>query len=540
MKLLYVVFVMLGLVVMSPQKGFSEMPRLVVVISYDQMRGDYLDRWAKIWGDKGFNRLRKEGLNFTNCYYNHANNMTCPGHSVIMTGCYPARTGIVSNDFYDRKLAKQCYCVQNPTEVAGIKAGEGRSAALLVKGTLGDFLQNYSPKSRVMAVGIKDRAGILMAGHLAQSVLWYDDSLNIFTTAKPYKYPTWLTAWNKKNPAANYQHKVWTTVIPDSIGAKDTVKWEGDFAGGGKVFPHTIPSATDNRFAEAFTESPFSMEYLFAAAREMITKEKLGKDDNTDLFHIAVSTTDFCGHVFGPDSREVEEMYIHADKILGEFIEYLDKSVGRKNYTVVITSDHGVGPIPELLNEQGRVKIDAGRLSKGEFVAAMNSYLAKIFLLKQSKISLIERVEIPSVYLNDSLITKFELNKETVIDSLVKFIKRYEGMKYAAARDVLVKEKPDDWEEEVWKLVKNDMYFDRTGDVIMYPKPYWIFGKNPATHGTMYNYDRYVPLLWFGGDIKKGVSEAAVSPADIAPTLGTKLRIGLPNIDGTSLDVWNE
>lgn len=528
----------ISMVVCMSGFAFSSVPKLVVVISYDQMRGDYAERWEKRWGQKGFNRLRKDGRNFTNCYYNHANNMTCPGHSIIMTGCYPAKTGIVSNDFFDRNLGKRCYCVQNPEDVDSVKAEDGRSAALMRKGTVGDFLLDYSPKSKVMSIGLKDRAGILMGGHSAQTVLWYDETVNAFTTAKPYIYPSWLSEWNKKNPSSVYGNKVWNTVIPDSIGAKDNIKWEGNFSGGGKTFPHAIPVMSDSNFTEAFLESPFSMEYLFSAARVMITKEKLGKDANPDILHIAVSSTDYCGHVFGPDSREVEEMYVHVDSVLGDFIDYLDKNIGRKNYLMVITSDHGVGPIPEYLNEQGRVQIDAGRLKKSVVVNQMNAYLSKTFLPPAAKEQLIERFEIPSVFINNDVVVKYELNRETVVDSLVKFAKSMEGMKYVAARDFAMKYKPVDWDEETWQLVKNDLYFDRTGEVVMYPKPYWIYGGNPATHGTMYNYDRFVPLMMFGADINPGVSAEKVSPADIAPTLGFKFRLPLPNIDGKSLDVW--
>lgn len=530
--------IILTVIVYSFQIGYCAVPRLIVVISFDQMRGDYPKKWEKLWGEKGFNRLRKEGQSFSNCYYNHATNMTCPGHSVIMTGSYPARTGIVSNDFFDRKLGKECYCVQNTIDKNGTKAEDGRSADLLMKGTLGDFLQNYYPNSQVMSIGLKDRAGILMAGHLAKTVLWYDENLNILTTTAPYKFPVWLTSWNKKHSATFYENKVWNTEIPDSIGEIDNIHWEGDFPGGNKVFPHGIPSAKDKNFTEAFLESPSSMEYLFDAAKVTITNEKLGKDENPDLFHIAVSTTDYCGHVFGPDSRELQELYVHADKMLGEFIDYLDKSFGRKKYVLVVTSDHGVGPIPELLNEQGRVKIEAGRLSKSKIFSAMNEYLAKQFLPIGSKDYLLDRIELPSVFIDESILTKYELKKEIVLDTLIAFTKRIDGIKYVASLDKLMGEMPQDWDEEVWELVKNDMYFDRTGEMIVYPKPYWIFGNHTATHGTMYNYDRYVPLMFFGGDIKAGESTLKVSPADIAPTLGRKLRVFMPYIDGKELDVW--
>lgn len=512
-------------------------PKLIVVISYDQMRGDYPEKWEGLWGKKGFNRIRNEGVHYTQCYFDHATNMTCPGHSVLMTGCYPAKTGIVSNDFYDKDRGKMCYCTADSLYPVRGNFREGRSPLLMKMPTLGDYLMEQSPKSKVMGIGLKDRAGIVMSGKKAQTVLWFDEEIGEFGTSSYYTRPAWLSEWNAQNSLKKYAGKAWNTLISPAIGEVDSVRWEGNFPGGGKTFPHLIPADTaDKSYTDAFLVSPYSVEYLFAAAREMIYREKLGKDNAPDILSIAVSTTDYVGHVFGPDSRELQELYLHIDRYLGEFIDYLDTKVGRDKYVLVITSDHGVGPIPEAVREVGREKIDAGRLSKDKVKAKMNKYL-QMFLPAGSQDDCIDRIELPSVFLNHQVLEKYHLNEDALLDSLVQFTRQLEGMNLAASTKKLLKARPADWDEAIWKMVKNDVYAARTGEMICYAKPYWIYGSNPATHGTPYDYDRHVPLMMLGNVIKKRTSSATVSPADIAPTIGTMLGIRMLGIDGHAIDL---
>lgn len=510
----------------------AAVPKLIVVISYDQMRGDYPDKWQAFWGKKGFNRLRKEGVNFSQCYFDHATNMTCPGHAVLMTGCYPAKTGIVSNDFYDKNLEKMCYCTADSVYPVRGNSREGRSPLLMKMPTLGDYLIEKSPKSKVMGIGLKDRAGIVMSGKKAQTVLWFDEEIGEFATSSYYQRPAWLGEWNKKNSIQKFAGKSWNTLIPYAVGEPDSIRWEGNFPGGGKTFPHELPTqVSDKNYTDAFLVSPYSIDYLFTGAREMILREKLGKDNAPDILSIAVSTTDYVGHVFGPDSRELQELYIHADRLLGEFIDYLDGKVGREHYVMVITSDHGVGPIPEAAREVGREKIDAGRLSKDKVKAKMNKYLQK-FLPEGSKDTILQRIELPSVFLNRQTIEKYGIDEESLLDSLVEFTKHIEGMNLAASTKKLLQAKPEGWDDDVWRMVKNDVFTARTGEMICYTKPYWIYGGNPATHGTPYDYDRYVPLMILGNSYGRHEFTGMVSPADIAPTLGMFLGIQMKGIDG--------
>jgi predicted AlkP superfamily pyrophosphatase or phosphodiesterase len=510
----------------------AAVPKLIVVISYDQMRGDYPDKWQAFWGKKGFNRLRKEGVNFSQCYFDHATNMTCPGHAVLMTGCYPAKTGIVSNDFYDKDLEKMCYCTADSVYPVRGNSREGRSPLLMKMPTLGDYLIEKSPKSKVMGIGLKDRAGIVMSGKKAQTVLWFDEEIGEFATSSYYQRPAWLGEWNKKNSIQKFAGKSWNMLIPYAVGEPDSIRWEGNFPGGGKTFPHELPTqVSDKNYTDAFLVSPYSIDYLFTGAREMILREKLGKDNAPDILSIAVSTTDYVGHVFGPDSRELQELYIHADRLLGEFIDYLDAKVGREHYVMVITSDHGVGPIPEAAREVGREKIDAGRLSKDKVKAKMNKYLQK-FLPEGSKDTILQRIELPSVFLNRQTIEKYGIDEESLLDSLVEFTKHIEGMNLAASTKKLLQSKPKGWDDDVWRMVKNDVFTARTGEMICYTKPYWIYGGNPATHGTPYDYDRYVPLMILGNSYGRHEFTGMVSPADIAPTLGMFLGIQMKGIDG--------
>ncbi|MBK9249198.1 MAG: alkaline phosphatase family protein [Ignavibacteria bacterium] len=512
-------------------------PKLIVVISYDQMRGDYPDKWQSIWGKKGFNRVRKDGINFSQCYFDHATNMTCPGHAVLLTGCYPVKTGIVSNDFYDKSLGKMCYCTSDSLYPVGGDYKKGRSPLLMKMPTLGDYLIEKYPKSKVMGIGLKDRSGIVMSGKKAQTVLWFDEETAELSTSTYYKSPQWLGKWNRKNSLHKFIGKVWNTSIPDSISVIDSVHWEGKYPGGSKIFPHKIPvDLNDKMCVEAFLVSPFSIEYLFAAVREMITREDLGKDNSPDILNIAVSTTDYVGHIFGPDSREVQELYVHADRYLGEFIEFLDNKLGRDKYLLVITSDHGVGPIPEVVREIGLEKLDAGRLSKAKLRSDMNNYLHK-FLPIGIQENLIERVELPSVFINHQVLDKYKIDEEILLDSLVDFTLRIEGMKLAASTNKLKKSKPELWDDDIWRMVKNDIFSARTGDMICYPKPYWIFGANPATHGTPYDYDRYVPFMLMGNSISRNEFLYKVTPADIAPTLGNILGIKMVDIDGQILQL---
>ncbi|HYF03113.1 MAG TPA: alkaline phosphatase family protein, partial [Patescibacteria group bacterium] len=286
----------------------TQKPKLIVVISYDQMRGDYVERWGNTWSKDGFLKIKNEGAYFKNCFFEHATNMTAPGHATLLTGCYPAKTGIVANDFYEPSIDKIIYSCEDSTY--GLSPRNMKTLAL------GDMLQSQSTKSKVFAIALKDRAAILMAGQRPTGAVWFDGDKGEFTTSKYYQRPAWLDEFNDANPLMQYTGLTWTTAIPDSLALFDAVKYEMDFPGGTNIFPHALSKEPDSLLLEGYYYSPYSVHHLFQLANYTIEKETLGRDSITDILCIGVSTTDIVGHGFGPDSRELQELYIHCDRML--------------------------------------------------------------------------------------------------------------------------------------------------------------------------------------------------------------------------------
>lgn len=509
-------------------------PRLVVVVSFDQHRGDFYPSFQRFIGAKGFSRIAREGVVFDRCYYNHANNITGPGHAAIMSGCYPWKTGIVGNDFCDARTGVCGYCADDAT---------GRkSAANLEVPTLGDVLRKASPRSKVIGLSLKDRASILMAGKSASACVWYDPRSGGWTTSSAYASPSWLPELRRTVDARTYAGAVWRTEIPDSLApAQDDVVGEGSIPGNRDrhVFPYAISAPiTSDTFTTQVALSPFSMRMLFDAARIVIARERLGKDKHPDVLCLGVSTPDYVGHLYGPDSREVQELYVHADREIARLIDDLDQRVGRANYLLVITSDHGVGPIPEVIRQasaQQRAAVDAGRLRSSELKLLINTTLTQHFGAPIGG-SWVEQVMPPSIYLRDSAL--LAVNRQEVIDTVVSVLRRHPHLAIVATPSSLLDGVvPPGVDPTTAAAIRRSMHRERSGDVVIYPKRYWIFGSNPATHGTPYDYDQWVPLMLIGNRITTRSTDATVAPVDIAPTLAKMLGIRMQNVDGVELPI---
>ncbi len=513
----------------------SQLPTLIVVVSFDQMRGDYAARFEKFYASKnggGFARIRREGIDFTRCYYSHASNITGPGHASLLTGCYPAKTGIVGNDFCDNITHTCGYCAQDSSNTY--------NASKLLVPTLGDMLKQRSPKSKTVGIALKDRAAILMAGKGASACVWYDAEAQQFATSPSYPNPTWLGAINSRIRTTRYAQRIWGLQIPDSLGpALDLIYGEGRHPNGDTAFPYEMPAATDKRFSVSFLLSPFSMDFLFDAALMAIEREKLGRDKHTDLLCVGVSTTDYVGHLYGPDSREIQELYLHADLAMERLINRLDKTIGRKNYILVVTSDHGVAPVPEVLlrqAEQQHATIDAGRISKSELKRVADSAVTAFLGPRQSSGSYIKQAYEPSIYLD--VPRQPESTYSSAVDAAVKALRTVAGLEVVvSSADLAQDRKPANISDTVWSYVRKSYHPERSGDIVLYPKRYWIIGGNVATHGTPHDYDRWVPMMFLGGGLQPQSCPDSVAPVDIAPTLGKMLGIEMPGIDGRALEI---
>ncbi|MBU3679308.1 MAG: alkaline phosphatase family protein [Candidatus Kapabacteria bacterium] len=508
-------------------------PKLVVVVSFDQFRGDYPQRFAPVYPTKGgFRTLMANGAVFTACRYEHANNITGPGHATLLTGCYPARTGIVGNDFCDLASGKCGYCAQDSAGVFG--------ARNMLVPTLGDVLRKISPRSKVVGVGLKDRAAILMAGPSATTCVWYDANARRWTSSAAYPQPSWLSSINATVNVDRYIGAVWSPLpLPSGLPVvpMDSVAEEGAFPGGNSAFPHRILDPSHPKFMASVLISPFSMEMLFDVVTEVVDRENLGRDKSPDVLCVGVSTTDYIGHVFGPDSWEVLDVYARADREIKDLLEHLNRRVGKNNYVLVVTSDHGVAPIPEVIRrqaEQQRTTIDAGRIREVEIQVRIDSALSTMLGPLAPNSSYVREIYEPSIYLNWNAIGKAD--RARVIETTTRAVASHPGIGIAlSSDDVTQKRRPAAIDTATWNYIARSTFAGRTGEVVMYPKPYWIIGGNVATHGTPYDYDRWVPMMWYGAGIAPLTSDIKCAPVDIAPTLARLLGVRLGDADGRPL-----
>jgi len=525
--------------IFAQSKGKSTVPKAIFVISYDQMRGDFPEKFSRFWGKRGFNRIMKEGAYSPLCHFNHVSNMTCPGHAVLLTGSYPSMTGIVSNDFFDSPSGCICYCTEDKKHPVKGNPSIGRSPDLLKQLTLGDVLQKKHPKSKGLAIALKDRSAILMAGRNPKNnVIWFDWKSQNFTTSSYYSQPQWLDELNTTVPHTAHAGKVWKTILPDSLAYEDTVHVEGNFPGGNFTFPHEIGVPGQPHYTEAMLTSPFGISYLFESVKFAIKNEEIGKDAIPDIVSIGVSTTDFLGHTFGPDSREIQELYIHADSILGDFLDYVDATIGKQHYIVVIASDHGIAPIPEYITRFGKIPVDAGRIYEKPLLDSIETRMNQMIPGNIAGKKWIKVFEPPTIFLNDTTIYTLGFETSMIVDSVCKILSSINGIASAVPTSMIQQGRiPQGWTKELLEMYRNDIHPDRTGEIMFMVKPYWLFGSKPANHGTPYDYDTHVPLMFYGGNISPMHIQGKTDPADIVPTLADIVQVNIQHRHGHNLEL---
>ncbi|MCS6965700.1 MAG: alkaline phosphatase family protein [Candidatus Kapabacteria bacterium] len=509
----------------------ASVPRLALVVVFDQMRGDYLWRWQPFWKG-GFQKLTAEGFAYRNCFIRHAATVTCAGHATISTGAPPEQHGISGNTI----VAKCCKrfligCAEDTTGVP--------STIWLQLPAVGDLLRQQFPGAKVVSLSHKARAAIMMGGHTPTAVLWLDPEHGKLVSMPGLSKPRWLDEWNRLYSPQQYAGKVWYPSLPAALAPSDSVPWEPRFPGGTCSFPHRVPTE-EAEFWDGFLLSPYSVEWLFNAARNAVTHERLGMDSIPDLLWISISTTDFLGHQFGPDSRELLELYLACDRALGEFIRFLDSAVGRSQYVLVLTSDHGVAPIPEMLarSSPGAYPgIDAGRISLDDLTTFLHRKLTQAFGPRAGIFWL--SLAPPLLLLHRNLIEGAGVRPDDVRDSLQLWLTNYEGIGIVVPDVALrnsISHTATGVSDSLLALLRRTFPPSQTADLLLYPRPFWIFGTEAATtHGTPYDYDRFVPLVFFGNTVTGGSSAEPTSPEDIAPTIATLLGVSIPTATGKAL-----
>jgi len=518
-------------------------PKLVVMIVVDQMRGDYVDKLRGQWTG-GLKRLLEEGAWFREAAYPYAATETCVGHATISTGAFPASHGMIANSWWDRDQQKMVTCTSDPNvrnvAYAGGSTKGGDSAVRMQLPSFAEELKfQTGGATRVVTFSLKARAAITLAGHKGDAATWLDPSTGAWVTSSAYGTMSFVEDFARKHPLSEDFGKTWSLSLPESAYLYDE-KTPGAMAPGGwsLSFPHPLrgkegTSSADEVFIDQWEHSPFADTYLTHMAEAAVDSLGLGKAGGTDYLGVSYSTVDYVGHAFGPRSHEIQDILVRLDKDIGELLAHLDRKVGRGNYILALSADHGVVPVPE---DMARTGVDAGVLSIPELQERMEKALEPFNYTKPA----IARVAEGNVYFSPGIYDRLKQDPaalRAVLDAAltqpgVAAVYRAEDLSGA-----------DSSSSEIRTALTLSYFPGRSGDLFFVPKPYWLVDGTPAGqkrsygtgHGTPYNYDQHVPLLLLGYSIQPGEYFDAVTPADIAPTFAALCGITLATRDGRVL-----
>jgi predicted AlkP superfamily pyrophosphatase or phosphodiesterase len=512
----------------SPQR------RLVVAIIVDQFRYDYLERFGDLFTNGGFRRLINQGAFFTNANYDYIPTFTAPGHACIFTGSIPALNGIVGNLIYDRATNKTRNVVTDEetrlVTSRGVEADRpAQSPRVLIGTTISDQLRwSNNFQSKVVAISYKDRSAILPGGIRPNGAYWFNSEAGEFVTSDYYtkEFPAWVKKFNSTDRPDKYFNARWDRVLPAAAYRRAQEKnLDVQRSPVGRSFPYTVTGGDDKpgkRFYDAFQYTPFGSEYLEKFARAAIEGEHLGEDRFVDLLSVSFSSPDLTGHAFGPDSQEVLDTYVRLDRLLAEFLNYLDQKIGLANITLFVTGDHGVSPVPEYAKSLG---YDADRLSSVSVSDAVKKALGERFGDEKLYLAFVNE----QIFLDHRLIAEKKLNPAEVERVAGEAVMTVPGVvNYFTRSQILSGRVPSGI---VGTRVVNGFHPQRSGDVAVILKPFWFIAEGPlaTTHGSVYNYDTHVPVIFFGAGVRPGRYNAECAPSDIAPTLAALLAVEMPS-----------
>lgn len=503
----------------------EDAPRLVLLITIDQMRADYLDRFAPLWTG-GFARLREEGVIFTRARHDHAATSTAPGHATLATGRHPSGHGIIANWWIDRALREEVYAVENDE-------GETTPERLLAS-TFGDWLKAASPESKVFAASGKDRAAVLTAGTGADAAFWYDKKRGRFTSSSFYSddlsadFP-WIDSFHADRWVDGLFGTAWEPLAEVGERGGEFGIVEHGAAGCGGIcqgtFPHPLGDAQvapDGDFYETIYDSPFVDTYLGRFAAALVEGEALGADAATDFLSISFSAVDTVGHDFGPDSPEILDTLLRLDRTLGEFLDAVDASVGLENVVLGLTSDHGVSELPELVDGEGG-RLDAaeitcfqraGRALEAHF--GEGPWVARGLFIDRARA---EAEGIDPVAIENAL--------RDILTACPRIERVWTRTELLAGP-----------EDPVGRLFAHSFHAERSPDVAPQLAPHVLTRPSGTSHGSPYDYDTDVPfVLWVPGAAPARVDEP-VRTVDMAPTLATLIGLETPeDLDGAAVSL---
>lgn len=504
-------------------------PRLVLVVSVDQMRADYLTRFASLYKG-GLKRLLEQGAVFTQARYRHACTETGPGHSVILSSRSPRHSGIVANAWYDELLHRRVNVVDDPTVTVLGGTGRAASPAHFVGFTLGDVLKKESPGSRVVGMSFKDRAAILMAGPRADAAYWFgSDGRFVTTTYYLPAAPAWLAAWNARRLPDGYGGRAWERLLPDTrlyekLAGPDHVS--GEYDRQDTTFPHRLRGTPPAReFYDSLWRTPFADEILRDFALEAAARHELGMRDVTDLLAVGFSATDVIGHTYGPDSQELMDQLLRLDGTLGSLLDALEARVGAGRVLLVLTADHGVQPLVEVL--QARGVTGARRADPAVLTKAVNDALAARF---PGATGLALDTE-EGVTFDLEALARRGLHRRDAEQAVEKALLGTGLVAAVYTQAQLLGEPPAG--DPYFALYQRAFYAPRSAHLTVRLKEHVYVDSRPGGtgHGSPYDYDRHVPIVFMGPGVKAGTHAEPCGPEDIAFSLGRLLGLDYPQQD---------
>lgn len=505
-----------------------ERPKLVVGIVVDQMRWDYLYRYQKRYTDGGFKRLLGEGFSCENTMIPYVPSVTAIGHTCIYTGSVPSIHGIAGNNFV--KEGKKVYC----TDDDSVKpVGTTSKAALMSPrnlwvSTIGDEMKIASNgRAKVVGVALKDRASILPAGHNPNGAFWFDDQTGCFITSSYYmdRLPKWVEAFNGKRLPEQYLSQKWNTLYPKNTYTESTTdenEYENGIREGVKAtLPLNLPELYKKYGYGIIRNTPFGNSLTLDMAKAAIDGEQLGADDETDLLAVSCSSTDYIGHQVGTHAIETEDTYLRLDKAIADFLAYLDSKVGKGNYLVFLSADHGAMNNAAFLQDR---RIPADSWNASATAKKLNQVLAKEY---PEAGDIVKTVMNYQVFFNRDVIKSKQLDFDNIKQTVVNVLKEDPSVLYACD---MAKASTESIPEEVKSRIINGYNRERSGDVVIILKPnFYAHSMKGTDHGAWNSYDTHIPLVFMGWGIKHGATTKQTFMTDIAPTIAAMLHVQAPN-----------
>lgn len=513
----------------APAINAPERPKLVVGIMVDQMRWDYLYRFYDRYAPNGgMKRLLGQGFSCENTFIPYTPTYTACGHTCVYTGSVPAVHGITGNAWWDNLQMKSVYCAEDDSvETVGNNGTSGKMSPrnMLATSVCDELRLATNFRSKVIGIAIKDRGGILPAGHSANAAYWYDSKTGDWITSTWYMndLPKWVKDFNAKKFADKYYEKPWTTLYPIDTYVQSTAdekKYEGKSFGAEQTkFPYDLSRYIGKNYG-IISSTPGGNTMTAEMARAAIINEQLGADNITDFLAVSFSTPDYVGHSYGPNSIEVEDTYLRLDKDFADLFNFLDTRVGKGQYLVFLTADHAVAHVPGF-NEENKLP---GRLfDDNAWRKELNEKLKTEFGADKLMVSTYNN----QISLNHPLIDSLKINERALKDYIVKFVSRQKGVSRVFAMDDLMQVPMN---AKLRDMVANGYHPRRCGDIQIIMDPGWFDGgATGTTHGSGYPYDTHIPLVFYGWKIKPGKTNRETYMTDIAATVAALLRIQMPS-----------